>query len=222
LKKGRQVIVNASVFGCVGEPSISTVAKHTGGHVAMPGDEWLTQVHEAKHGPRKRNLWRYAYKKPWRGLVTGWSFRQTGNSVPSDGSWDDYSPGYLASDQYHKVWMVQPMKNERWLRPIACLEADLVGIGLILRVEDGSVDVEDSPAFSDHLMSYFDGGDDMWMLACETIREQITTSAGTNRVFLAYYDAWAEYEDGGWNLDHGYTNPEAYPNGKLLLVEELK
>jgi len=129
-KKGQVVLVKAFVFSAKGGrwKLFAEAYRNGANHDDVPnvtGDQ-LTMIHEAWGGySNKLNLWRYEYSRPVLGMVVGWSFRQTGESVPSSGSYDDYFQGYLAADKRHKVIMVQPLANERWLRPIACLEEDI-------------------------------------------------------------------------------------------------
>lgn len=120
-KKGNIVTVKACVFcSTLGRPTLSEQHEHTSGFATM-GKKLLTLVHEVKAGFRSRNLWRFEYHEPWTGIVTGYSFRRTGDSWPND--YD--AQGYLTVDKSHRVVMVQPLRSERWLRPVTCLEGDL-------------------------------------------------------------------------------------------------
>jgi len=83
-----------------------------------------TLIHEPETGTHKRYLFRR--ETLFEGMVVGYSFRQTGEIHPSSGSWDDYDPGYLHADNYHFVYLVEPINNERWLEPYACLPEDLL------------------------------------------------------------------------------------------------
>jgi len=178
MNKGNVVVVKAAVFGSLGDwPMLKTVSRNTGGYIAVPHDERLTMVHEAKYGPRKRNLWRYEYETPWIGMVTGWSVRKTGDSVPSGGDWDDYEQGYLREDKSHKVVMIQPLRTERWLRPIACLEEDVTKVDFTLWIEDGGISVEKNYSYPDGLMEHLSNGDDFRILAEHECPEALESSA---------------------------------------------
>lgn len=228
MKKRDVVVVRAAVFGSTGDwPTLKTVAEHTGGHVAMPYDERLTMVHEAKYGPSKRNLWRYEYETPWLGIVTGWSFRQTGNIVSGGGSWDDYEPGYLASDKYHKVLVIQPLHTERWLRPVACREEDVVKVDFTLRIEDGAACLEDNFTYPNNLMEYLADSDDFYTLVDHECSETLASSATDlydrpeqAPVYLAYFSGELIKETvfDDW-LYAAYD--ETSMGGELLLLEEL-
>ena len=229
MKKRDVVVVRAAVFGSTGDwPTLKTIAEYTGGHVAMPHDERLTMVHEAKYGPSKRNLWRYEYETPWLGMVTGWSFRQTGNRVSGGGGWDDYEPGYLAADKYHKVLMVQPLHTERWLRPVACREEDVDKVDFTLWIEDGSVSVEANYSYPNGLIDYLANGDDFRILAEHECPEALEASVfdlyekpdRDAPLFRAHFSGEVITEPTTCEITWARYN-EVSMGGELLLLEEL-
>jgi len=55
------------------------------------------------------------------GLLLGTTYIATGLYNP--GSYDE--PGYLKEDKRHVCWKVEPLQQERYLRPVLCLEDDL-------------------------------------------------------------------------------------------------
>lgn len=124
--KGDVVLVAASVFTESGrdtkphEITLSALIHATNRGVRHDN---LTLLHRGKKDwtGTTRDLWRYQYDAPWRGLVIGFGFRQTG--AVHHGSYDD--PGYLTVDKRHTVIMVEPLDTTRFLQPIACLEDDL-------------------------------------------------------------------------------------------------
>ena len=63
-----------------------------------------------------KGLYRHQVK-PWKGIVVGYTWRATGHY-----NWDTQS---LMVDKRHKVWLVQPLGNDRWYKPAACLKEDL-------------------------------------------------------------------------------------------------
>lgn len=116
-KKGDIVLVKASVY------TKERVASQCKPHI----DVYPKTIHtpeKAKDMSRKnlRKLYRIEYKKPFQGIVTGWSTRLTGIHQPS---WNYDDVGYIKSDKAHKVIMVQSMDTQRWLKPMPCLEKDL-------------------------------------------------------------------------------------------------
>ena len=78
----------------------------------------------------ERHLMRLTHRKPFKGLVVGWSMRISGRYVPGAMNYsfeggDEYDPGELYDAKYHTVIMVQPIDSERWYHPVPCLEEDL-------------------------------------------------------------------------------------------------
>lgn len=69
----------------------------------------------------KRCLYRTEEKEPWKGIVCGWTVLRTG--FLNAGSYDD--PGYLWKIADHRVWVVEPIRGDRWFNPERCLEDDL-------------------------------------------------------------------------------------------------
>ena len=83
-------------------------------------------VHCPKGTWKSKKLYRQKAHEPWTGLVVGTSYRATGHY--DSGATDMYStpdPPYLIEDKRHPVVMVQRLDTERWLRPVACFDADL-------------------------------------------------------------------------------------------------
>ncbi|NIQ88653.1 MAG: hypothetical protein GWN93_06060 [Deltaproteobacteria bacterium] len=132
IPKGSIVTVKASVLGARGStlvpefPAHNELCKHVRGAADTKNVRmYHTSRYSSSPGSPQRNLWKYDYPQPWRGIVVGWSTRQTGKVYPAGGDMYDYEPGYLQVDMTFTVIMVQPLDTNRWVRPIACLEEDL-------------------------------------------------------------------------------------------------
>lgn len=61
---------------------------------------------------------------PWEGIVVGYTSRATGYYSYARGDYDSYE-GTLHVDKYHKVWLVESLRNDHWKKPTECLEEDL-------------------------------------------------------------------------------------------------
>lgn len=68
----------------------------------------------------KRQLLTIDYSKPVKGMIVGYSFLRTGERVPANSY--DYEPAFLMNITDHKVWLVEPLNNNRYLKPIRCQE----------------------------------------------------------------------------------------------------
>ena len=78
-----------------------------------------TGTGELIHSPvgdcRKKELFRVAYPEPRLGLSCGRGKIYTGH----------IEKGWLSPDKQHRIVKVQLMDQQRWRKPILCLEADL-------------------------------------------------------------------------------------------------
>jgi hypothetical protein len=66
-------------------------------------------------------LYAYPLVPPVVGMILGRTFRTAGHYdyVSED------ETSYYVAEKYVGVWLVEPLKGERWLRPLAVLEEDL-------------------------------------------------------------------------------------------------
>lgn len=83
-----------------------------------------TLIHEPESGRIKTCLFRVPCT-PWRGLVIGRSFLQTGEY--DSGTMNQYGfviGAELRPDKFHPVLVIEPLDTERWLRPRRVLESD--------------------------------------------------------------------------------------------------
>lgn len=82
------------------------------------------KYHEPKDGRsgRKRIAVRLVHPKPIRGVVAGYTFKQTGTL---DFNFDE--PASFFPDKFHRVWAVILTEHEehRFTKPTHCLEDDL-------------------------------------------------------------------------------------------------
>ena len=80
----------------------------------------LQLLHKPTWGNWKKKLYRLEYTWPRIGMVVGKSYRATGSR---SNDMDDIQ--YLSEDKRHPVVMVISIKDDRWIKPIPCLEEDL-------------------------------------------------------------------------------------------------
>lgn len=114
-KKGDKVLVTASVYT---KDRVSAQIRP-----AEPYPHEVLREITPQHRGILRPLRRMRYKQPFPGIVVGWSLRKSGEYSPAYGN-DDI--GCLWQEESHKVIMIQPADTQRWVKPIPCLEEDLV------------------------------------------------------------------------------------------------
>lgn len=114
MNKGDQVLVKATVWTEYG-----------------PGyEDELVHQPTRWSGPdlrRIKSLRRERWAQPRHGLLVGYSYLATGcgyGSAALSASWDEDSPA-LREDRRHRVWVVEPLDNNRYIKPWHCLEEDL-------------------------------------------------------------------------------------------------
>jgi len=144
------VLVKAAVFGSTNDrPAV---------HDHMPlgaSASIVKMIHRPKMDGITRNLWRVQYTKAWEGIITGYSFRNTGRVL---GGTDYEDPGYLYEDKRHKVIMVQPLYTNRWLKPIACLAEDIVSMQPKANLlKKKSAEILENRELEDHVVCLFCG-----------------------------------------------------------------
>ena len=116
MKKGTPVKVRAKVAS--GYYSEESVQMMTGASIIASPGKPVRKCRIVAH----RQLIRIELDPPIEAIVVGKSLRKTG--IRHGGNCDTGS-GYLTGVESHPVVMVQPIHTPRWLRPYACLEADL-------------------------------------------------------------------------------------------------
>ena len=120
VKKGDVVLVRA-VISTKNDPKPYS-ANWPGEIIHQPDDE----IKSGYHNRQKRVMRRHTLINPMECLVVGRSTRITGMYHMGIGSYDNFDPGYLYNTTTHKVIIVQPMDTQRYIKPYACLEEDIV------------------------------------------------------------------------------------------------
>lgn len=199
MKKGTVVVAKAYVFGSQGQSTCERLTDYNG----LKG--------------RYRNLFRNVLEKPIPGIVVGYSFRQAGPVNEWSNPEDSYTTPYLSVKTNQKVYMVQPLNTERWVKPYPCLEKDLVVVDFTLWVEDGMINWQDAYTQPEGLMDSVMEGDDF---RCIVEEEHAYTLEDQEHTYLLYVSGSPEFDE-VWEDGYpaGYTEVNMY--GEVIAVRRF-
>jgi len=94
----------------------------------QPGDQVRHTVpaYPSTRNDIRKHLYIRMFDSPCQGVIIGWRRRATGwyyDSRPGPGNPDSWRPASLATDKYHKLWLVA--WSLRWRGPIEALAEDI-------------------------------------------------------------------------------------------------